>query len=306
MRKVICVPFAFEEGMNSGVNISKNLERVGSYLKNACVSLVSAKRNNPDCCVVLATNLEKDLIPNEFQIVLRQANVEIKYIPFDYFRFPSTYKWALAFYKLCVLKYLVNERYDFICYLDADTYVQNKVSAIWEEANQYILLFDVNHGLNTKEYVDICREFSEYYQEKQLITHYGGEFFCSNLENAKTFVGVAEEIYSKMIEQSFETTKGDEFIISVAANSVKTLVKNASPYINRFWTGVRFRLVSDCYENNPVVILHMPAEKERGIIKLYEKFVKHNKIPKRRTVWKICRLNGQPFIDRVMRIVMKP
>lgn len=304
MKKAICIPFAFEEGMNSGVNLTKKTNTIISYLKNACVALVSAKKQNLDCDVILATNMDEEMIPNEFLFILKNEGILFKKVPFNSFRFKPQYKWALAFYKLCVLKYLVEEKYDKICYLDTDVYIQGNFDAIWDESDSYILLYDINHGLNTKEYVEICKEFTDYYHKKSVITHYGGEFFCANYNNAKLFIDVADKVYLNMIERSFETMKGDEFIVSIVANEVKKIVKNASPYICRFWTGVNFRLVSECYINNPVLILHIPSEKERGILKIFDKYVKYGKLPNREKVWKICRLNKVPIIDKIAKIII--
>lgn len=45
---LICIPFAYEENMNSGVNVSiKGKGKIEIYLKNACVALISAKYYNP-------------------------------------------------------------------------------------------------------------------------------------------------------------------------------------------------------------------------------------------------------------------
>ena len=41
---LICIPFAYEENMNSGVNVSiKGKGKIEIYLQNACVALISAK-----------------------------------------------------------------------------------------------------------------------------------------------------------------------------------------------------------------------------------------------------------------------
>lgn len=51
---LICIPFAYEENMNSGVNVSiKGKGKIEIYLKNACVALISAKYYNPDSDVAL-------------------------------------------------------------------------------------------------------------------------------------------------------------------------------------------------------------------------------------------------------------
>lgn len=65
-----------------------------------------------------------------------------------------------------------------------------------------------------------------------------------------------------MIQKKFQTSKGDEFIISLVAAEMPEYIKNAGAYIYIFWTEAAFRLISTCYEYNKILILHLPAEKE--------------------------------------------
>lgn len=157
-------------------------------------------------------------------------------IPFDQFRFQGSYTWALAFYKLCVLKKLSCMKYESICYMDTDVYIQGSFDAIWTECRQNIMLYDINHGLNTRDYVLLCDEIESYCGQRKLITHYGGEFFAASAENAKAFVDICEQVYYEMLQKNFITTKGDEFILSLAANEMRESIKNlftwASTYQN--------------------------------------------------------------------------
>ena len=154
---LICIPFAYEENMNSGVNVSiKGKGKIEIYLKNACVALISAKYYNPDSDVALVTNFGRWNIPEEFLSIFDKWEIKVMEIPFDQFRFQGSYTWALAFYKLCVLKKLSCMKYESICYMDTDVYIQGSFDAIWTECRQNIMLYDINHGLNTRE--DRCVE----------------------------------------------------------------------------------------------------------------------------------------------------
>lgn len=299
MKHLICIPFANEQKMNSGVNLSRNAERLRVYLENATVALCSAKYYNPECDVIFATNMTNNMIPQDIYTALSKAGVIIRNIPFDRYRFSNGYTWALAFYKLCVLSHLVEEEWDCIAYLDTDVYIQGSFKAVWKECHKNILLYDINHGLNTKEYNAINQEFIDFTGKNLNPTHFGGEFFAANKENASQFETICMQIYQNMYQQKFITTKGDEFIVSLAALELKKKIKNASPYIHRFWTGLSFRLVSTSYKYNPVIVLHMPAEKEKGFVKLYKKFISKGKIPKNTQVWKMCRLLPLPLYLRI-------
>lgn len=290
MKNIICIPFAFEAEANSGVNI-KGDNRKMTYLKNAAVALVSAKWHNPDCTVVFATNIQQAELPEEIAGVLAQAGVETKQIDFNYYRFGKDYTWSLAFYKLCVLRGLIAEGFDYCCYLDTDVYIQSSFDAIWKECERKILLYDVSHGLKVDEYKKISAEMDEFFGEETLATHYGGEFFAANYHMAVEFEHELDRIYTEMRDRAFVTRKGDEFLISVAAERKKLQIKNASPYICRFWTGASFRLISTCYRYNAVDILHLPAEKEKGMVKLFERYIAKGVQPSQRKVWRLCRLS---------------
>ena len=188
---IICVPFAYDKEKNGGVNIKKSDSFI-TYLKNITVSLVSAKKNNPNDLVALITNLDEKEIDDKIKKLLNNNDIKIIKVKYDSFVFPNNYLWSLAFYKLCVLDFLSKQKYENICYMDADVYVQGSFKSIWEECKNSILLYDINHGLDVKDYQVICDEFKDFYnaEEKKYITHYGGEFYASSIDNAKKFIMV--------------------------------------------------------------------------------------------------------------------
>lgn len=298
---IICVPFAFKEGSNTGVNVRGDAFTV--YLKNACVSLCSIKFHNPECEVAFVTNIPSSQIPEVYVDVLKQFNILIVEIPFDSFIFADKYLWSLAFYKLCILKHYSKSRYKNICYMDSDVYVQENLNYLWEECEQNILLYDINHGLQVEDYRVICEEFASFFGEKKYLTHYGGEFFAASIENTRVFVNSLENIYQEMRKRNFVTSKGDEFLISITASIMRGTIKNAGAYIYRFWTAPGFRLVSTCYQYNNVSILHLPNEKNRGMLRIYNLYIKKGKIPSNQTVWRICRLSSFSIVDRVKNII---
>jgi len=300
---IIFVPFFFNEKYNSSVNVfSKNKKDL--YLKDICVSLISARYYNKYCEIALVTNLQVDNKNTKYQIpkiyidLLSKHNIKIFTFEYDIFCFSKDYPWSSAFYKLCALYHLVELDYENYCYLDADTYIQDSFDSIWKETKENILLYDINHGLGTKNYRIFCEEVRDFFNKEQFLTHYGGEFFAANRIFAKEFIEKAKDIYNEMENKNFVTTKGDEFIVSIVAYKMRNKVKNAGAYIFRFWTD-SFRLVSTCYKFNKVSILHLPSEKENGILKIFNKYISKNKIPKDKQVWKYCHLSYYPFIDKI-------
>ena len=290
--------------MGSGVNIGKNLtiqERKLVYLKNACVALVSAKRYNSECDVALITNLDDNEIPSEIHEIFSREDIKIFHIPFDNFILGKYTPWGLDLYKLCALDYIINKMsYDNFLYVDADVYVQGSLAPVWEEVQENILLYDINEGLNVPDYVRFLKENREFYPEKKFFTRYGGEFFAANREKAKEFIEASHEFVNRVKLSGREFTNGAEVVYSIVADKFRHIIKNAGGYIFRFWTG-DFWLVSSCYRWNAVTILHMPAEKERGLMRIYKEYILKGKLPANKEVWKICRLSGSRYTGRSLK-----
>lgn len=303
MKSCLIIPYATLDDYNTSVNMPQvHQEKVfDAYLKNLCVAAVSAKKNGCNhrlagggkllinCDISVVTNFN---LPTKYKVILENNDIKIFYCPFDDFNFGANYKWSLAFYKLCALKFMVEKyNYDNYAFVDTDVYFQSKLEYIWQEAKDKILLYDINHGLQAPHYKGFVDEVNKF-GVNGLITHYGGEFFAAGRENSIKFINKCIAIYEKMIGSGFETTKGDEFITSVAAAEMKDAVKNAGAYVYRFWTG-GFRLVSTNYKFNPITVIHVPAEKMNGMLKIFDRYIVKGKLPPNRTVWQLLHLNHQ-------------
>lgn len=284
-----------------GVNVNEK-NRFEIYMKNCCVSLLSAKHYNPDSDVALVTNIE---IPDEFGDLLKSNGILIINAEFDTFKFSDDYKWGLAFYKLCALKHVVeNYDYEYVSYMDSDVYIQSDFRDIWSESEDSLLLYDINHGLQVSDYRSFLEDYTSFSGNSRKITHYGGEFFAASRENAEIFISECFQIYLKMLDKKFVTGFGDEFITSQAADRHKAIVKNAGAYVFRFWTG-DFRLVSTCYRCNPITVLHVPAEKRSGMIKIYNYYRKYNRLPTNKTVYSMLNLSHIRFKTGVKLIIKR-
>lgn len=286
-RSILFIPYAEDPHMKSGVNFCGVVNRQEMYLKNCSVALLSAKLNNPNVDVALVTNIE---LPQKYKDLFERNNILVFVESFDEFVFPDDYRWGLAFYKLCAL-YKISRKYEYenFAYLDSDVYVQGDISPIWKECEHHIMMYDINHGLQTPDYLEIVSEFGSFLHGNKLITHYGGEFFAAKKEKAVSFSEECLKVFNQMIEKNFVTKKGDEFIISIVADKFKDELKNAGAYIYRYWTGAFF-LVSTNFKFNPVPIMHLPSAKTTGIIKIYKRYIRYGKLPKKEWVWRICHL----------------
>ncbi|MBO5232144.1 MAG: hypothetical protein J6B88_05915 [Clostridia bacterium] len=300
-KSIIMVPYANDINMHTGVNV-KSMDSFNIYMKNCCVALLSVKKYNEDSDVALVTNID---VPEPYKKILDDNRVLIIKVPFTTFKFEDDYKWGLAFYKLCALKYVVeNMKYDFYAYLDADIYVQSSFSNIWKECVQNILLYDINHGLQVKDYRCFLDEVQTLTNNDEIITHYGGEFFAASYENSKEFISDCYNIFETIASKKFYTHFGDEFILSLTANKHRNKIKNSGSYIFRFWTS-SFRLISTSYKYNPITIIHTPDEKEHGIIKIYNYFIRHGRLPSIKKVYRYLHLKHKRCKVVVLEVLGK-
>lgn len=268
-----------EKLMGGGENVSKNFLQNNGYIKNSFVSLFSAKKENPDIEVALFINFN---MPEQYKKIFQENDIQIYNLSFDEYKFPDKMKWSLAFYKLCALKYAVTELdFDSYCMVDTDTLCQRSLEELWKECEQNILLYDMQHSLDIEQAVQMNKEYLQLVGVQRNLTNYGGEFIAGSRNQLRQFIQKCDFYYQKMLQEKLYTKHGDEFLICCAAEDkeIKVMLKPANAYIYRFWTS-RFYLISTNYIYNPVTILHLPDEKNRGMICLYNYVMRHHSLPK--------------------------
>lgn len=303
MNNLIFNAFAFKNDYHKVPNVSAKDEKniIDIYFKNIFVSLKSAKISNPFDDVALITNYR---IPENFQRLYEKNNILIFYCDFKNFCMPKDFKWALAFYKLCALKFIVDEaHYDNYLLLDSDTVTTNSYVDLWEEAQFGLMLFDVNHTFFHNVRNEMIKTYNILYNYTINIQQYGGEFICGSKGVLQEFVKKLDEVYYTIKSNKFNISKssGDELIISIAATKMSK-VFNSGAYIDRYWTE-KFYLASTNYINDPVAILHLPGEKESGIISLYNYLIKNESLP--RNIYKILGLPKAKRPDYLIFICKK-
>ena len=141
MENLIFGAFATLDGYREGD--AANLGRT-VYDRCTVVALCSAKAQNPACTVALLTNAP---VPEPFRSQLTQGGVEIWDCPFTTYRVPADTNWALAYYKLCAMAWVLENR-DFAraAMLDLDTFTQRPLDDLWRECDEAVLLYQVPHA----------------------------------------------------------------------------------------------------------------------------------------------------------------
>lgn len=301
-KDLIVVFYAYDYRKRAGNNISDQKSKKEIYLKNAACTLVSAKHYNPNVDVALITNTD---LPRKFQAVFSKNDIKVFNEPYDDFLFEDC-PWTLAFYRFNALTHILKKysQYERIIMLECDMYVQSDLKNVFIECEQNILLHDLEHSLDNGSYKGFLDEVEKFIGSKTFMVQYEGGFLAINRAMAIHFDAECHKIYEKMRQTSFVSKYGDMFILSLAAYALKDKVKNAAAYVHIFWTGW-FRHVSTCYEKDPVCVLHVPDEKERGMIKVFDRYILKNKFPSNRKVWKIFQFKHKNFKNYISGIILK-
>lgn len=293
MRKVIAnaifkVNDSFK-GLNVSVSGKKNMD---IYLKNSFVSLYSAKQFNPECDTVLIVNYE---IESSKKSLFEKNGIKIIKLEEYNFKFPEDFKWSAAFFKLDALNYLTKE-YDLICVIDTDTIFVDNCRELWIEGNESILLFDVDYSLvsqKRKITIDIAKLL---FDINENIEHLGGEIIVGNSTNIKKLINACNKVYCKILDNIDSISKGfgQEALLSIAIYNENIKIRRANKYCMRYWTR-RIYLVDTNYKNIP--IWHLPAEKDYGLLKIFNKIKNGKEMPKKTYISK------KLFLKRKMNIL---
>lgn len=267
--------------------------KLETYLHNIYVALCSAKDNNPNDDVALIITPEtKPVMPSDFLQKLEKKNVLIKEIKFDSFLGDNNQIWSFSFYRLSIIKTLCDEDvYDNFCSIDSDTVTVNSYDDIWFDCKENILLYDINHSHDIEQAKDTYLDYKELTGKESYFTNYGGEFIAGSKRVFNGFINVCLDVFKRLASKNIQYKHGDETVLGIAAYEgfdKGFRVKNASPYVFRFWTGEHFKLISTVYKYNPVSVFHLPDEKTYGLEIIYRYYIRKNNLPSRDKISKWC------------------
>ena len=190
MENLIFGAFATLDGYREGD--AANLGRT-VYDRCTVVALCSAKAQNPACTVALLTNAP---VPEPFRSQLTQGGVEIWDCPFTTYRVPADTNWALAYYKLCAMAWVLKNR-DFAraAMLDLDTFTQRPLDDLWRECDEAVLLYQVPHAASQTMTAAIshCFDAVEPNGAPHALTHFGGELVAGNRARLTDFMSLCRD-----------------------------------------------------------------------------------------------------------------
>lgn len=270
----------------------KNVEdAMDVYVKNAIVALVSVKIHTPEVICILNCNFE---VPSDLKNVAEKAGIKIHMVPFGKYKSKEEFSWGITQYKFDSMDYVLQLMDDGDCMLllDTDTVCTQDLTEIFKEAQSSLILYVVNHGYLQERRQDIIENYRKIYNLDQAnVIHYGGEFFAGNKQYMEKLLYYCDAVIQAAHKTNDLKPWDDEHILSIAIKHFwNESVYPASPYIFRYWTN-QFYLVSTNYYYDPVKIWHLPAEKNYGMIALYEYFEKNHEFP---SIKKMASMIGLP------------
>ena len=279
--------FAYDEKYGTSAQLSggTDIGRLEIYMKNMIVSLISIKKQNPDDEVMLIVNTQIPEVFEKYAGMLKENGVVIRTLEYDCFRFPEDFPWSLAAFKLCVLKYLSESEYERAMIIDCDTYTVHPYDELWKEADHGLMLYNLGHSYEHEERQIMRKTYARLYPEgSDHIVHYGGEFICGIRDDLKAYAECCQKVFLRMEECGFDVDRlrtNDETVMAFAAAEYKKTgaVVEGGAYIYRYWTEKKFYLVSTNAFYNPVCIWHLPSEKNRGFLIMYNEFIKKKAFP---------------------------
>lgn len=275
MKKLIYNAFYYNKAKVKAPNL-KIKGGVDNYLKNSFVSLKTAKIMNPECTVAIITNME---LPDKYQELFEDNGIETIIVPFDNYRVPKTFKWEYAFYKLKILDYMANEKeYDLFLGVDTDTYFSGSVDLLWDECLfDFPVLYSLSCTIQEKVRETIISDYAHLFGTRKPVIQYGGEFIAGSKKALKLLSDEVRRVYEEIRRRDFciSPDSGDEAILSMAAYNLK--IQDGSAFVRRYWGRRAFYGVDSVWRYIPV--WHLPAEKNYGLLKMYDRLVRANSLP---------------------------
>jgi hypothetical protein len=216
-----------------------------------------------------------------FSSILKRLDVDIKFIPFN-FEPPEILgkRFKGCFYILDSIK----DMSESTLFIDPDIICMNpidlnymKIKASERSIGVLNLKFSENqnvNGISHAQAIEIYNSLTG--QESKLSFHIGGEAFFLPVEMKNDFLGPLLNYWNKSFSgEGSKILPTEEHIFSVLVQNFDTFELNNT--ILRIWTSKSYRVTEGGKFSLLLPLWHLPAEKTRGFLKIYEKLIDQNR-----------------------------
>jgi hypothetical protein len=260
--------------------------KLNMYYRCMVVCYASIRRLYQQAQLTLFTNRE---LPEPFSGQLKSLGVNTVHCASRYVddtAFKNGFPGCL--YTLDVIEHLAHRHNDFSCLvlLDSDCVVRYRLDGmldILEREEEGIYAYEpgypVNMVANGQSRASLTLALG--YLLGQMIAHpiplYGGEFYGIRAKALRVLATRIEAFWSWMKEEGIKTfgdNLTEEHVMSAVLAQSGGSVHSANGLVKRIWTASVFSTVDGGESQIP--IWHLPSEKKRGFVKLYQYWLHHN------------------------------
>lgn len=278
------------------------------YLKNSYACLKSVLLNNDDVKCILFIDFT---LPDNWHSRFNAASVQIQYVEFGRYQISDKFDWGIVQYRYDVINYLCNmmDDEDEVIMLDTDVVCVGSLKDVFSEIKYRACFYDVQHAYTLPDRKNIMDNYLKLFPEAKHceLTHYGGEFVGCNGKHLRKIFEESKRVMEQSMGVEDLVNFNDEHITSIALYHLwkEVPINNANAYIARYWTNPGMYLVSTNYYFNPVVLWHLPFEKNRGFLWLYDYLLNKSKMPDYEVLRKVFGLPNCKRHESVIGFIVK-
>lgn len=277
---VYVVVVFYVDNKSNYVNIKSKKKQLNIYYKNIinCFrTLLLTNKGNTGIRPILFTNIdvnsnyEKMFKCNDIRIILRPNN----HIPPKHY----TDKWQGTFYYIDAMCYFANniKENDILFLVDPDCLFTNNINPIIESVYKYksvnyLIEYDKEYNQNGLSRNELQKILIEEDNINIIPDFFGGEFYGFKDDIIKIVSIELENLWEKSLKRYYHGKTyfhTEEHIISYLIYKLDLYKGEANKYIKRMWTRPNYRNIK--YGDEKYIIWHLPAEKDKGLIKIYNK-----------------------------------
>jgi hypothetical protein len=275
----IAVPFVQIQARNPNIKNSKVKDSTLTYFKCILVCFATLRKVEPTVKLVLYTNIQPPSIINSY---LEKLSVEIRIHPYTFNPpeiFGDTFRGC--FYLFDAIK---NSSASTL-FIDPDVVAINAVSDIETYCGGKIGVFELdyaeNESINGITFESAKSAYAEYNRVRNIVEnktakrHLGGEIIFvpkSAISQLTEAILLFWEWNSNLAIQGKPYMTTEEHIITNILSPSQVVLLN--PFISRIWTTKKFTKHQGNDKNIfDLKLWHLPSEKTRGFLKLYELLV---------------------------------
>lgn len=271
----VCFTPAPQE-QNPNLRVRGRHSALETYYKGIVVTLASLARHNPNFSLLCITDSPP---PPAYSLALASVGAKVELLEFTHRPPPGFYPtFNASIYTVDALTYLARSNPDsMVMLLDPDVLCTGPVVGLYQYIQEGQLgaldirlpIDEASQGLSALQAQELHRLLDP--RLSGLPVHYGGECYAGRGRDWLPVLSRAESAWAFSLDrfQSYADAPRlvtEEHLFNFALRDSD--VRDLSPYIRRIWTAPTFRNVrADDYR---LPLWHLPSEKDRGIIALYE------------------------------------